>query len=53
MVRGISIFPVKAGDRGGKTAPPIREGFKMGDGKRGLGGFPLGGEGEGEGVLNL
>ena len=30
---------------------PIRGGIKVGDGKRGLGGFSSGGEGEGDSIL--
>ena len=44
--RGIFSFSVRVGDWGGKTDPPIREGIKMGNGKRGLGGFPLGERGK-------
>ena len=45
--RGLSPFPVRGRDRGGKTGLLIRGGIKVGDGKRGLRGFPLKGEGEG------
>ena len=38
-------FPVRE-DQGGKTNVPIWGVIKMGDGKRELGGFPLGREGE-------
>ena len=41
----ISLFPARERDQGGKTG--LRGGIKVGDGKWGLGGIPLGGEEEG------
>ena len=40
------LSPLEGGDRGGKTVSPIRGGIKVGDEKRGLGGFSLVGEGK-------
>ena len=42
--RGISPFLVRGRDRRGKTCLRIRGGTKVGDRKRGLGVFPVGGK---------
>ena len=51
--RGTATFPIRGGDRGGKSVLSIMGGIKMGEGKRGLGIFPLGEEWEGSIHLSI
>ena len=48
--RATSPFPVRGGDREGRTGLSIWGGIKVDDGKRGIGGFPLE---EGQGAWHL
>ena len=47
MREGHLLYPLWEGDQEGKSGLAIRSGIKVGHRKRGFGGFPSGGEGEG------